>query len=137
MDAARSRPDLAAVGADHAIWVRQYQIGKRPGPWRSIGGKTTGDPVIISPSPNTVVALARGTDNAIWYNEFSGRTPGVAAGWHSMHGKSTSGVTAITQAEASQYGRTSVFVLGTDNQPWMKSGMWPALSGWTRVRIDY
>jgi hypothetical protein len=128
---------VAAVGTDHAIWVRQQLVGTTLSPWRSIGGRTTADPGIASPSPHAVVVFIRGTGNAAWYNEFFGRTSGVAAGWHSMRGGLTSGVTAITQRELSRYGPTSVFALGTDSQPWMKSGTWPALSGWGRVHIDY
>jgi hypothetical protein len=79
------------------------------------------------------VALVRGAGNAAWYNEFFGRPAAVATGWHSLQGGLTSGVTAITQREGMRYWRTSVLVLGTDNQPWMKSGTWPALSGWGRA----
>jgi hypothetical protein len=128
---------VAAVGTDHAVWVSEQLVGKTPGAWHSIGGKTSADPAIVTPSPNAVVALVRGTDNAAWYNEYFGHTAGVAIGWHSMHGGLTSGVTAITQREGTRYGPTSVFVLGTNNQPWMKSGTWPALSNWARVRIVY
>jgi hypothetical protein len=128
---------VAAVGTDHAIWVREQLVGKTLSPWHSIGGKTGADPGIATPSPNAVVAFVRGTDSAAWYNEFFGRTTGVSAGWHSMNGKLITGVSAITQRELARYGRTSVFVLGTDNQPWTKSGTWPALSSLVRVRIDY
>ena len=122
---------VAAVGTDHALWVREQLVGRSPA-WHSIGGKTAGDPGIASPSPNAVVAFVRGTDNAAWYDELFGRTTGAAAGWHSMHGKLTSGVTAITRTATSQ---TSVFVLGADNLPWVND--WPASSGWGRVVIDY
>lgn len=122
---------VAAVGTDHAVWVREQLAGKALA-WHSIGGTTAADPGLASPSPNAVAAFVRGTDNAAWYNEFFGRTTGVAAGWHSMHGKLTSGVTAITRTATSQ---TSVFVLGTDNLPWAND--WPALSGWGHVVINY
>jgi hypothetical protein len=128
---------VVAVGTNRVIYVRQNLVGQRWSPWRPIGGKSTADPGIASPSPNAVVAFIRGTDNAAWYNEFFGHTKGVAAGWHSMGGKLTSGVTALTQQELGVYWRTSVFVLGTDNRPWYRIGIWPALSGWVHVRIDY
>jgi hypothetical protein len=82
-----------------------------------------------------VVAFARGTDNAAWYKEFFGQTAGVTVGWHSLHGKLTSGVTALTQREASQFAPTSVFALGLDNRAWMDSSTWPALTGWQLVRV--
>jgi hypothetical protein len=125
---------VVAVGTNHVVYVKEHLVGKTL-PWRPIGGKTTADPGIASPSPKAVVAFVRGTDGAAWYNEFYGHTKGVTAGWHSMHGKLTSGVSAITQQEGSVFWTTSVFALGTDNRPWMKTGMWPALSGWTHVRI--
>ena len=82
-----------------------------------------------------MVAFARGTDNAAWHKEFFGHTAGVTAGWHSLGGKLTSGVTALTQQEALQFGPTSVFALGRDNRAWMDSGTWPALTGWQLVRV--
>jgi hypothetical protein len=121
---------VAAVGTDHAVWVREQLAGKPPA-WHSIGGKTAADPGLTSPAPNAVAAFVRGTDNAAWYDEFSGRTA-VAAGWHSMGGQLTSGPTAVTRTATAQ---TSVFALGTDNLPWANG--WPAVSGWTYVVIDY
>lgn len=122
---------VAAIGTDHAVWVREQPTGKSP-TWHSIGGKTAADPGLASPSPNTVAAFVRGTDNAAWYNEFFGHTAGVPTGWRSVHGQLTSGVTAITRITTSQ---TTVYVLGTDNLPWANG--WPASFGWTRVVIDY
>ena len=122
---------VAAVGTDHGVRVAEVLPGKTLA-WHSIGGNATADPGIISPSPHAVVAFVRGTDNAAWYNEFFGRTTGVAAGWHSMHGRLTSGVTASSRPETSQ---TSVFALGADNLPWISD--WPAPSGGGHVVIDY
>jgi hypothetical protein len=122
---------VAAVGTDRAVWVREQLAGKPPA-WHSIGGQSAADPGLTSPSPNTVAAFVRGTDNAAWYNEFFGRATGIAAGWHSMRGQLTSGVTAVTRITTSQ---TSVFVLGTDNLPWANG--WPDFSGWSHVVIDY
>jgi hypothetical protein len=123
---------VVAVGTNRVVYMRENLVGHPWSPWRPIGGKTTADPGIASPSPNAVVAFVRGTDNAAWYNEFYGHTKGVTAGWHSMHGKLTSGVIASTRPALSQ---TTVFVLGTDNQPWANG--WPAPSGWGRAVIDY
>jgi hypothetical protein len=128
---------VVAVGTNRVVYVAERLAGWQKWTWRPIGGKTTADPGIASPSPNAVVAFVRGTDNAAWYNEFFGHTSGVTAGWHSMGGNLTSGVTALTQQELGVYYRTSVYGLGTGNGPWYKTGMWPALSDWWPVRIDY
>jgi hypothetical protein len=126
----------AVVGTDHAVWVDQYPAGGPGFAWHSIGGRTTASPGLAAPSQTAVVAFARGTTaNAAWYKEFLGHTPGVTAGWHSLGGRLTSGVTALTQKEGSVYGATSVFALGPDNLAWMDSGIWPALTGWTHVRV--
>jgi hypothetical protein len=123
---------VAATGTDHAVRVRQQLVGRTFGPWHSIGGKTAAGPGITSPAPKAVAVFVRGTDNAAWSNLVFGRMKGVAAGWHSLHGKLTSGVTAVTRQQASQ---TTVYVLGTDNLPWANG--WPAGPGWGRVVIDY
>ncbi len=54
---------------------------------------------------------------------------GIAATWHSLGGILTSGVAASTVPG----GKTYVFALGTDNQVWMRVGVWPALAPWSRL----
>jgi len=125
---------IAAVGTDQAVWVREQLAGKWLA-WQPIGGQTTADPGIFTPSANAVVAFVRGTDQAAWYREFLGHTKAVRTGWNSLQGTLTSGPAAITQRESSQYGQTSVFVLGSDSRPWIRSGTWPALSVWMLARI--
>ncbi len=126
----------AAVGTDRAVWVAEDRYGGPGFVWHSIGGRTTASPGIATPAESgAVVAFARGTDNAAWYKEFFGHTAGVTAGWHSLGGRLTSGVTALTRQEALQFGPTSVFALGRDNRAWMDSGTWPALTGWQLVRV--
>ena len=44
-------------------------------------------------------------------------------------GQPDHGVTATTVSG----GKTYVFGLGTDNNIWMRNGVWPTLSGWTRL----
>jgi len=125
---------LATVGTDHAVWVAEQLTGQVLS-WHSIGGRTTSNPGIATPSAQAAVAFVRGTDNAGWYNEFLGQTAGVTAGWHSLHGTLTSGVTAFTQAEGSVLGPTSVFALGSDSRAWIDTGTWPSLTGWQPVRV--
>jgi len=125
---------IVAVGTDQAVWVKDQLAGKWLA-WQPIGGKTTADPAIFTPSPDAVVAFVRGTDQAAWYREFLGHTKAVRTGWNWLQGTLTSGAAAITQHELSRYGQTSVFVLGSDSRPWMRSGTWPALSVWMLARI--
>jgi hypothetical protein len=92
-----------------------------------MGGRTTANPGVTVPLPSGV-AFARGTDNALWYR-LTGLPLGPAGSWHSLGGKLTSGVSATTVSG----GKTYVFALGTDNQAWMRAGVWPNLGGWTRA----
>ncbi|MGE5290310.1 MAG: hypothetical protein ACM3ML_24610, partial [Micromonosporaceae bacterium] len=85
--------------------------------------------VVATPAsaPPTAAVFARGTDNAAWYRQFTEPGYPAPAGWHSLGGRLTSGVTAVTVPG----GQTYVFVLGTDNRAWMAHGIWPAVRGWT------
>jgi hypothetical protein len=131
----RGRIFLAAVGTDHAVWVRHNSPGGGWRPWHSIGGHTTVDPALATPADGVVVAFARGSAGTAPYNEFHGQTAGVTAGWHSIGGALTSGLTAIpNQVEQAAY--TGVFALGPDHQPWEDTGTWPALTGWQQVTSD-
>jgi hypothetical protein len=126
---------LAAVGTGHTVWVRHNSPSGRWRPWHSIGGDTTSIPALATPADGVVVAFARGTDNTASYNEFYGQTAGVTAGWHSIGGTLTSGLTAIPSQVESAAAMTSVFALGPDHQPMEDTGTWPALTGWQKVHI--
>ncbi len=116
---------LAFTGTDRNVWL-YGRTGTQNG-FVNMGGRTTANPGVTVALP-WAVAFARGTDNALWYR-LSGLPMGPAGSWHSLGGKLTSGVTATTVTG----GKTYVFVLGTDNQPWMRAGVWPNLGGWTRA----
>ncbi len=114
------------------------------GLWRSLGGHTTSTPALTAPSrydggtspQGTTVLFARGTDNAAWYYELAGSTPGVTPGWHSAGGSLTSGLAATTPAPASgpiATTPTSIAGLGADGQIWLNSGTWPNLGGWHQL----
>jgi hypothetical protein len=75
------------------------------------------------------VVFVRGTDGAVWYNEFAGTTAGVTPGWHSLGGRLTSGAGAGSAPD----GSTAVVALGLDGRIWMRTGTWPALGPWTRL----
>jgi cell wall-associated NlpC family hydrolase len=124
---------VAAVGTDRALWVATSPSVRGRYVWRSLGGRTTSDPTVTVPDQSAMIGVAfvRGTDNAAWYNEFSGRTTGVTPGWHSLGGKLTSGMTAIPVMVTVPPAPVYLFALGADNLAWMRTGTWPALRGWT------
>ena len=116
------------VGTDGAVWVRHSTDGAHWSGWRSLGGRGSGDVGAARPAPGVGVVFVRGTDNAVWYNEFAGTTAGVTPGWHSLGGKLTSGV----GAGAAPDGQTAVVMLGPDNHVYGRIGTWPALGNWAR-----
>jgi hypothetical protein len=117
---------VLAIGTDGAVWVRHSTDGAHWSGWQSLGGRGSGDVGAASPAPGVGVVFVRGTDNAVWYNEFAGTTAGVTPGWHSLGGKLTSGV----GAGAGPDGTTAVLVLGLDNHIYGRIGTWPALGPW-------
>ena len=125
---------VAVTGTDRAVWLLPL-LGGQP-TWRSLGGQTTSTPGIALPyQDERIVAFARGLDHAAWYDQYDPVRPGAASGWHSLGGGLTSGVTALTTAQADQgpqKGATYLFALGPGNQALMRAGTWPALGGWTR-----
>ena len=119
-----------ALGLDGSVRVNSRPTGDGPwSGWRSLGGRGSGDVGAASPAPGVGVVFVRGTDGAVWYNEFAGTTAGVTPGWHSLGGRLTSGVGAGSAPD----GSTAVLVLGTDNHIWIRTGTWPAFGNWTRL----
>ena len=115
---------VLAVGLDHALWVTHSTDGTHWSGWRSLGGRAGSDIGAATPAPG----VARGADNAAWYNEFAGSTAGVSPGWHTLGGRLTAGV----GAGSAPGGMTWAVTLGTDNRVWQASGMWPALR-WSKA----
>ena len=102
------------------------RIGMNNG-YTDFGGLTTATPGITRTVPGVEV-FARGLDNALWCRP--SMLPVAPTGpWTSLGGRLTSGVTATTVPG----GKTYVFVLGTDNNIWMRMGTWPSLGGWMRL----
>lgn len=116
---------VAVVGANRALYVKQ--VGSLGG-FTSAGGQTTASPAVAAPNDTILVAFVRGTDNAVYYHEFSRTTPG----WHSIGGRLTSGVGA-TSFQPPGFGVAYVFGLGTDNQVWGDLGQLHHLQGWHRI----
>ena len=117
---------VLAVGTDGTVWANRSTDGAHWSGWRSLGGRASGDVGVASPAPGVGVVFVRGPDNALWYKEFAGTTPGVSSGWHSLGGQLTSGVGAGSATN----GSTWTLVLGPDNHIWKRSGTWPKLSPW-------
>ena len=119
---------VAVTGTDHHVWLFG-PMGMQVSGFLDFGGRTNSTPGITNlpgiMSPQLVV-FARGTDNALWY-EPSILPIGNAGGWTSLGGRLASGQAAATAPG----GKTYVFVLGTGNLPWMRSGIWPSLGAWT------
>jgi hypothetical protein len=123
---------VAVTGTDHHIWLFSPTKMQVYG-WLDFGGRTSSTPGIANDSPRReiqvqFIVFARGTDNALWSN-YSGLAIGTPGGWTSLGGRLTSGPAAATVPT----GATYAFVLGTDNLPWMRSGIWPSLGPWTRA----
>ena len=119
--------DVVAVGTDQRVYVNRTSDGSNWSGWTLLGGRVSnagGDPAATAPTSSTGVAFVRGTDNAVWYDEFTG---GATPGWHSLGGRVTSGIGATTGTN----GATHLFALGADNTVWEDSGTFPAMSGWS------
>ena len=119
---------VLAVGTDGALWRNSSTDGTTWSGWHSLGGHVTG-PSAATPAAGVGVAFARGTNNAAYYNEFAGTTPGVSPGWHTLGGKITSGVGAASAPD----GTTWALALSLTSRIWQRTGVWPTLSGWSRA----
>ncbi len=117
--------EFVFAGANHHVWL-YGRTGTENG-MIDFGGVTTSNPGIAAVAPNLAI-FARGTDSALWYR-LSMRPIGAISGWASLGGRLTTGVTATTVPG----GKTYVFGLGTDNNIWMRMGVWPNLSAWQRL----
>lgn len=122
---------VVAVGADQQLYVNQTSDGARWSGWTLLGGKVSnagGDPAVTAPTASTGVVFVRGTDNAVWYDQFAGSTPGVTPGFHPAGGSVTSGGAGAT---TDPNGGTHLFILGTGNVIQEASGVFPAFGSWT------
>ena len=119
---------VAITGTNHHVWLFG-PMGMQVYGFLDFGGQTSSTPGITNlpgiMAPQLVV-FARGTDNGLWYKQ-SILPIGNPGGWTSLGGRLTTGPAAATVPG----GKTYVFVLGTDNLPWMRSGTWPSLGAWT------
>jgi hypothetical protein len=123
-----ANPVIAVTGTDHHVWL-YGPLGMQVFGFIDFGGVTSSTPgIAVTPNGVNVVVFARGTNNALWYKT-SILPIGNPAGWKSLGGRLTSGPAATTVPG----GKTYVFVLGTDNKPWMRNGKWPSLGPWTRA----
>jgi hypothetical protein len=114
---------VAVVGTNHQVYLK---VANGSGGFFSIGGQTTANPALTAVSSTTLAVFCRGTNGAGYYNPY---TASGAAGWRSMGGKLTTGVSA-----ASSPSTTYTFGLGTNISVFGDTGTWtsaiPSFSGW-------
>ena len=115
---------VAVTGTDHAIWYLNLINGVPQNGWATLQGKTNAGPALTaipgsSGQPDALLAFARGTNDAGFYNEIVGG----GQGWHSIGGRFTSGLAAGNDNATPP--TTWVFGLGTDNQMYASSGTFP------------
>jgi hypothetical protein len=105
-----------------------------------LGGRATGDPAITAitaryataqaPAAYLAVVFIRGTDGALWARQVTDPVTAGRGTWRSLGGRLASGVAAQSDVAGSY---TYVFVLGTGDQFWMRTGNWPAPGRWMPV----
>ena len=111
---------VAVTGTNHHIWL-YGPLGMQVFGFIDFGGVTSSTPGIAAVQSQAVV-FARGTDNALW-NKVStpaGRQPGRL----DVTGRQAD--LGARRQPPCRGGKTYVFVLGTDNLPWMRNGIWPS-----------
>ena len=115
---------VAVVGTNHQIYLK---LANGPGGFFSIGGQSTADPALTAVSSNTLAVFCRGTNGAGYYTRFT--IAGGAAGWQSMGGKLTTGLSATSSPST-----TYTFGLGTNISVFGDTGTWTSssasFSGW-------
>ena len=116
---------FAIVGTNENVYLFG-RTGTQNG-YADFGGLSTASPGTAA-IPAGLVVFARGTDRALWFRP-SALPIGPSGPWQSLGGVLTTGVTATTVTG----GKTYVFGLGTDNNIWMRAGIWPSLSSWQRL----
>jgi hypothetical protein len=120
---------VLVLGTNRAVYVKHSTDGRNWSGWARLGGLASGDVGAANPAPGVGVVFVRGADNALWYNEFAGTTPGVTRGWHKLGGILTSGA----GAGSAPNGTTWALVQGVNNHIWQRAGIWPHLGGWRKV----
>lgn len=116
---------FALVGTNENVYLFG-RTGTQNG-YANFGGLSTASPG-TAPIPAGLVVFARGLDRALWSRP-SALPIGPSGAWQSLGGVLTTGVTATTVTG----GKTYVFGLGTDNNIWMRAGVWPSLGAWQRL----
>jgi hypothetical protein len=97
-------------------WTFQQETGAPVWPtgslsYDSLGGGLVGDPTISSQGPGQLNVFARGSDNALWHNWFSGTS---WSGWQSLGGGILSGPGSVSWSP----NRIDVVARGGDNGVW-------------------
>jgi len=126
-------------GGDSALWrISQTSPGSdwSGRSWEALGGGFQGEPAVVLDATAQPLVVARGTDNALWW-ERAGQPGGVASGWSSLGGLLSSNPAAAVDGK----GRVNVFVFGFDQALWQisqdpTSGNWSAWVGLSGMLTD-
>lgn len=110
-------------GTNGELWTRTFKTNKWITEWTSLGGALASAPAAATWDSQTIVVVARSTDNAIWSRRLY---KGSWEAWTSLGGSSNYGPT-ITARGASRY---EVFVVGNDNDIMQQSFNGSTASTW-------
>jgi hypothetical protein len=126
-----SRIDVFALGTDGHMYTGSWDRTKSSwSGWSLVGNDATtsfksGPAAAFEPGSNRVHLFARGTDDALWVNQWKG----AWSGWTSLGGGITSDPAAVSWGP----NRVDVFARGTDNRLYWKFWDGTAWSSWNNV----
>ena len=120
---------VAVTGTNHHVWL-SARWGCRSLAFIDFGGVTSSTPgITATSSPGRGIRCSR----AVRTTRCGTRCPTLAGRQPSRLDVTGRQADLGPAAAAVPGGKTYVFVLGTDNLPWMRNGIWPSLGGWTRA----
>ena len=113
-----SRMHIFAAGGDNSLWDNRgiLSSGVYVHNWHGLGGVIQGAPfATLEPgSSNYLLAMVRGSDNALWMADINGLSNPETCTWIGFGG----GITSETFASTDTSGRVHTFVRGGDGAMW-------------------